>query len=53
MAAFEIPLLSSYGFRASDAADVVARVRVASSMKANPLVLSDEELTAILLAAAL
>lgn len=53
VAAFEIPLLSSYGFRASDAADVVARARVASSMKANPLVLSDEELTAILLAAAL
>jgi alcohol dehydrogenase class IV len=52
VAAFEIPPLSRYGFRASDAADVVARARAASSMKANPLVLSDEELTAILLAAA-
>ncbi len=50
--ACEIPPLASYGFRPAEAADVVAKARVASSMKANPLVLSDAELTAILLAAA-
>ena len=48
----EIPRLSSYGFRPAEAAEVVAKASVASSMKANPLVLNDEELTAILLAAA-
>jgi alcohol dehydrogenase class IV len=50
--AFKIPPLSSYGFRPSEAAEVVAKARVASSMKANPLVLDDAELTEILLAAA-
>ena len=50
--ACEIPPLASYGFRPAEAADVVAKARAASSMKANPLVLSDAELTAILLAAA-
>ena len=48
----EIPRLSSYGFRPAEAAEVVAKASVASSMKANPLVLDDAELTAILLAAA-
>ncbi|BAM00729.1 MULTISPECIES: iron-containing alcohol dehydrogenase [Caldilinea] len=50
--AFEIPPLSQYGFAPADAPLVVARARVASSMKANPIALTDEELTAILLAAA-
>ncbi|MEJ5249273.1 MAG: iron-containing alcohol dehydrogenase [Caldilinea sp.] len=50
--AFEIPPLSHYGFKNDDAPLVVARARAASSMKANPIVLTDEELTAVLLAAA-
>lgn len=50
--AFEIPPLSQYGFTPADAPSVVAKARVASSMKANPIVLTDEELTAILVAAA-
>ncbi len=50
--AFDIPPLSAYGFQRDDAALVVEKARVASSMKANPIVLTDEELTEILLAAA-
>lgn len=50
--AFDIPPLSRYGFQRDDALLVVGKARVASSMKANPIVLTDEELTEILLAAA-
>lgn len=50
--AFDIPPLSEYGFQRSDAALVVEKARAASSMKANPIVLTEDELTEILLAAA-
>ena len=43
-----IPPLSTYGYRTADAAGVVKAARSASSMKANPLPLTDEELYAIL-----
>jgi len=46
-----IPPLSTYGYRTADAAGVVKAARSASSMKANPLPLTDEELYAILTAA--
>ena len=46
-----IPPLSAYGYRTADAADVVKAARSASSMKANPLPLTDDELYAILTAA--
>jgi alcohol dehydrogenase class IV len=44
--------LGRYGFQRDDASAIVAKARVASSMKANPIVLTDDELTEILLAAA-
>ena len=47
-----IPSLAAYGYRADDAATVVAAAKAASSMKANPLPLSEDELRAILAAAA-
>ena len=50
--AFDIPPLRHYGFQRTDAAIVVEKARVASSMKANPIILTDTELTEILLAAA-
>lgn len=50
--AFDIPPLSHYGFQRTDALMVAEKARVASSMKANPIVLTDEELIEILLAAA-
>jgi hypothetical protein len=43
----EIPPLSHYGFSHADAPALVEKARVASSMKANPIVLTDVELTAI------
>lgn len=46
-----IPPLSAYGYRTADAADVVNAARSASSMKANSLPLTDDELYAILTAA--
>lgn len=47
----EIPPLSAYGFQPEDAAHVVAKAQAASSMKANPILLDDTELTEVLLAA--
>lgn len=47
-----IPPLSAYGYQPADAATVVAAAKAASSMKANPLPLTDDELLAILTAAA-
>ena len=43
-----IPSLSSWGVRATDAEEIVERAQQASSMKANPVALTDDELTAIL-----
>ena len=39
--------MGSYGMTASDVAALVAKAKVASSMKANALVLSDAELAEI------
>lgn len=47
----EIPPLSHYGFSRADAPALVEKARVASSMKANPIVLTDAELTEIVDAA--
>ena len=47
-----IPPLSAYGYRSADATAVVQAAKAASSMKANPLLLTDDELYAILAAAA-
>lgn len=52
VSAFDIPPLSYYGFGQADAPTLIAKARVASSMKANPLVLLEDELAAILRAAA-
>ena len=46
-----IPPLSAYGYQPADAPAVVKAAKAASSMKANPLPLTDEELYAILTAA--
>jgi alcohol dehydrogenase class IV len=43
-----IPSLRSYGFDMEDAPALIAKAQAASSMKANPLPLTDAELTAIL-----
>lgn len=43
----EVPGLSAYGMTKKDVPDLVAKAKVASSMKANPIVLTDEELTEI------
>ncbi len=43
-----IPGLSHYGVRESDFAELIPAARQASSMKANPIALTDDELTAIL-----
>lgn len=47
-AALQIPGLTTYGFAMADAPDLIAKAQVASSMKANPIVLTAEELTAVL-----
>lgn len=47
----EIPPLSHYGLTSAGALALVKKARAASSMKANPIALTDEELTAILDAA--
>jgi len=47
-----IPSLSTYGYHVAHATNVVKAARAASSMKANPLLLTDDELYAILAAAA-
>jgi alcohol dehydrogenase class IV len=46
--ALDIPPLRSYGFRLEDAPALIVKAQAASSMKANPLALTDEELTDIL-----
>lgn len=46
-----IPSLAAYGLGPADVADVVEKAAHASSMKANPIVLTADELTATLLAA--
>jgi len=47
--ALEVPGLGRYGLTEADVPGLVSRARAASSMKANPLVLTDEELTEIAL----
>jgi len=46
-AALQIPGLRRYGVTAADVPALVAKAKVASSMKANPLPLTDDELTEI------
>lgn len=46
--ALNIPGLSSYGFSLADAPALIAKAQAASSMKANPLPLTDDELYTIL-----
>ena len=50
-AALAVPGLAGYGVTAADVPALVAKARIASSMKANPLPLTDEELTEIALRA--
>jgi alcohol dehydrogenase class IV len=45
--ALEVPGLARYGMTAAHVADLCARARAASSMKGNPLTLTDEELAEI------
>lgn len=47
----KIPPLSSYGVTAADFPAIIAPSKVASSMKGNPITLTDEELTGIMKAA--
>jgi alcohol dehydrogenase class IV len=51
VARFGIPPLAAYGIGSEDVRDLVAQASRASSMKANPIVLTPDELTAILAAA--
>lgn len=44
----QIPALSSWGFRESHIAEAVNKAKNASSMKGNPVVLTDEELSEVL-----
>ncbi len=44
----QVPGLASFGMTEGDFPDVVAKTKAASSTKGNPVVLTDEELTAIL-----
>jgi alcohol dehydrogenase class IV len=48
VAQFDLPTLSAYGLTAADVPALVAQAKQASSMKANPVALSDEELGEIL-----
>ncbi|HOY55017.1 MAG TPA: iron-containing alcohol dehydrogenase [Opitutaceae bacterium] len=50
-AAMALPKLAALGVAASDFAEVMAQAQQASSMKANPVVLTADELTAVLAAA--
>ncbi len=50
-AALDLPGLREYGLRQEDFPGAVAKARKASSMKGNPIELTDDELTAILAAA--
>ncbi len=45
---FQIPPLRNYGFTEQDIPDLVSKSRQASSMKANPIILTDEELSRVL-----
>ncbi len=45
--ALDVPGLARYGMRESDVVALVAKARVASSMKGNPIALTDAELTQI------
>ncbi len=47
-AALHVPPLSQYGFTLADAPALIAKAQAASSMKANPLPLTDGELYAVL-----
>jgi alcohol dehydrogenase class IV len=49
--ALEIPPLSAFGVTPTDFDQIVAKSKVASSMKGNPISLSDQELHQILSAA--
>jgi alcohol dehydrogenase class IV len=51
VAQFHLPPLSAYGMNRDDVPSIVAQSRKSSSMKNNPVELSDEELTAVLLRA--
>ncbi|MBW7885779.1 MAG: iron-containing alcohol dehydrogenase [Caldilineaceae bacterium] len=44
----QIPSLATYGYARSHASDLIAKARASSSMKANPIALTDSELNAIL-----
>jgi alcohol dehydrogenase class IV len=46
-AALRVPGLGRYGLTAAEVPALVAKAKAASSMKANPLVLTDAELTEI------
>jgi len=48
---FDIPPLGAHGVRAQDIREVVTQARSASSMKGNPIELTDQEMVAILQAA--
>jgi len=48
VAQFDLPPLSAYGIGAGDVSALVAQARQASSMKANPVTLSDADLAEIL-----
>jgi len=43
-----VPPLSAFGVKTDDFDEIIAKSKVASSMKGNPIVLSDEELRQIL-----
>ena len=47
-AALEVPSLADFGLEEQDFASVVAKAQKSSSMKGNPVALTDEELTHIL-----
>jgi alcohol dehydrogenase class IV len=51
LSAMQIPRLSAFGVTADAAPELVAQAQQASSMKANPIKLTPEELTSILMAA--
>jgi alcohol dehydrogenase class IV len=44
----QVPRLGSYGIRSEHVAELVAKAAQSSSMKANPVLLSDEELAGAL-----
>ena len=48
VAQFALPPLSSYGIGEDDVPALVAQAKQASSMKANPVALSDADLTDVL-----